>query len=347
MQMKTASAYREATGLELTLELGNFCPLACLHCSQDAGPFRTDSLTLHKSLDIVKEAKSLGADTIAISGGEPLCSPNLLPICRYAKSLGLRVFIYTAGSIVENGGLVAISDKLTDALAGLGVDRLIVNLQASRAELHDRITGRTGSFDNAIKAIKRLTRMGLRVEIHFVPMKLNFQELLAVADLAHELGVAQVNVIRFVPQGRGHRNNSILQLSRDDYISFGQVVIRAVAENKVPIRVSEAFAFLHLKSEYECVAGRKKIVVSGDGAVCPCSAFKGVLRGNPAYNINERSLRDVLNSGIFRSLRETTSLSGLNCGCPAQRLIAESKIEAGIDPNCVTHAWKQATELIT
>jgi MoaA/NifB/PqqE/SkfB family radical SAM enzyme len=317
-----------------------------LHCSQDAGPFRSESLSLEKALEIVREARTLGADTIAISGGEPLCSPNLIPICEFAKSLGLRVFVYTAGSITEKNRLAPINDTLAQNLARLGVDRIIVNLQAANRELHDKVTGRRGSYDNVISSVRKLVSVGLRVEIHFVPMKINFQELPKVVNLAYELGVAQVNVIRFVPQGRGFRNISILQLGREEYESFAQVVILAVRESKVPIRVSEAFAFLHLKSEYQCMAGRKKIVVSGDGAVCPCSAFKGFLAGNPAYNVNERSLRDVLNSGIFRSLRENDSLSGVNCGCPAQRLIADGKIGPGADSNCVTHALKPATELI-
>ena len=340
-----ASTYREPPGLELTLELGNFCPLACLHCSQDAGPFRRDSLSLEKAFEIVREARTLGADTIAISGGEPLCSPNVIPICESAKFLGLRVFIYTAGSIIEKSILTPINNTLAQNLARLGVDRIIVNLQAANRELHDKITGRRGSYDNAMRSMRKLISVGLRVEIHFVPMKINFQELPKVVNLAYKLGVAQVNVIRFVPQGRGFRNNSILQLGREEYESFAQVIMRAVRESEVPIRVSEAFAFLHLKSEYQCMAGRKKIVVSGDGAVCPCSAFKGFLAGNPAYNVNGRSLRDVLNSGIFRSLRENISLSGVNCGCPAQRLIVESEIRPGADPICVTHAPKPATEL--
>ncbi len=339
-----ASAYRESTGLELTLELGNFCPLACLHCSQDAGPFRTNSLSLEKTLEIVRDAKSLGADTIAISGGEPLCSPHLTPVCMLAKSLGLRVFIYTAGSIIEKHMLAPIDNMLAQNFKRLGVDRIIVNLQAATSELHDKITGRHGSYDKALKSIRKLIAAGLRVEIHFVPMKLNFQELPTIAKLANELGVAQVNVIRFVPQGRGLRNDGILQLHREDYVKFTQVLMYAVAESKVPIRVSEAFAFLHLRSEYECMAGLKKIVVSGDGAVCPCSAFKGFLNGNPAYSINERTLHEILNTGIFSGLRDGTCLSGSNCGCPAQRLIIENKLERGPDSNCTTHTVEPVTE---
>jgi len=301
-------------------------------------------LSIKKALEIVKEARSLGADTVAISGGEPLCSPYLTPVCKLAKTLGLRVFIYTAGSIIENHLLAPIDNMLAQNFKRLQVGRIIVNLQAATGELHDKITGRHGSYDNALKSIGKLTDAGLRVEIHFVPMKLNFQELPAIANLANELGIAQVNVIRFVPQGRGLRNDSILQLHREDYEKFTQVLMCTVAESKVPIRVSEAFAFLHLKSEYECMAGRKKIVVSGDGAVCPCSAFKGFLAGHPAYNINERTLHEILNTGIFSDLRNSTSLSGANCGCPAQRLIIDDKLERGPDSNCATHIVESVNE---
>ena len=346
MTSATELTYRESQGLELTLELGNFCPLACLHCSQDAGPFRTESLTLAKSLEIVREARALGADTIAISGGEPLCSPNFVPVCELAKSLDLRVFVYTAGSIVDKDALSPISNGIVQTLAMLKVDRVIVNLQAATRDLHDRITGRRGSYDNAISSMRRLASTGLRVEIHFVPMRCNFRELPAVADLASDLGVAQVNVIRFVPQGRGLRNSGILQLEREDYNAFRQIVTKSIAESKVSIRVSEAFAFLHLKSNYQCLAARKKIVISGDGDVCPCSAFKGILRENPVYNVNGRPLRDILNSGVFQSLRGTNSLWGVNCGCPAQRLLRDGGLKPAPDHNCATHNAKVVTKTI-
>ena len=323
--MEGASAYRESTGLELTLELGNFCPLACLHCSQDAGPFRTNSLPLKKALEIVREAKSLGADTIAISGGEPLCSPHLISICEFAKSMALRVFIYTAGSIIEKNTLAPINNVLAQNLARLGVDRIIVNLQAATKELHDKIAGRHGSYDNAMKSMRKLISAGLRVEIHFVPMKLNLREFTGVANLAKKLGVAQVNVIRFVPQGRGLRNKKLLEPQSDAYDGFSSVLKLTIAESKVPIRISEAFSFLRMKSTYQCRAGRRKLVVSGDGAVCPCAAFKGFLAGNPAYSVNCRSLLEIWNTGIFEGLRDGTN-SAPNCGCPAQRLLVEEKL---------------------
>jgi MoaA/NifB/PqqE/SkfB family radical SAM enzyme len=323
--LEAASAYRESTGLELTLELGNFCPLGCLHCSQDAGPFKTNSLPLKKALEIIGEAKSLGADTIAISGGEPLCSPHLISICEFSKSMALRVFVYTAGSLIEKNTLAPINNVLAENLARLGVDRIIVNLQAATNELHDTITGRHGSYDNAMKSMRKLISEGLRVEIHFVPMKLNIRELTGVADLAKKLGVAQVNVIRFVPQGRGSRNRRILEPQSDDYREFSSVLRLTIAESKLPIRISEAFSFLRMKSTYQCLAGRRKLVVSGDGAVCPCAAFKGFLAGNPAYSVNSRSLLDIWSTGIFEGLRNGTN-SVPNCGCPAQRLLFEGKI---------------------
>lgn len=341
-----SETYREGTGIEVTLELGNFCPLACLHCSQDAGPFRSNNLTLKKAKTIVKEAKMMGADTLAISGGEPICSQLLIPICRFAKALRFRVYIYTAGSMIENHSLVPIADSLAHELEDIRIDRIIINLQAARPELHDRITGRCGSFANAVQTIKKLVALSLRVEIHFVPMKLNIDEIPQVVRLAGQLGVAQMNVIRFVPQGRGERNRKLLEPEMETYHKLSEVLTHIGARPTVPVRISEGFAFMHLKSTYRCMAARGKLTVSGDGTVCPCSAFKGVLKGNPAYNVNSRSLLEILETGIFGELRKSDTLSN-QCGCTAQRLLNEKIMRPGPDPACISNRPQLAPMVLT
>ena len=62
---------------EFKIEVTHRCPLACIHCSSDAGPTVPKEMTEEKCLRILDEAIEMGAEEVAFSGGEPLIWPTL------------------------------------------------------------------------------------------------------------------------------------------------------------------------------------------------------------------------------------------------------------------------------
>jgi MoaA/NifB/PqqE/SkfB family radical SAM enzyme len=71
----------------------------------------------------------------------------------------------------------------------------VVALHGSRADIHDRITRRRGSFHQTCTAIRNLRTINKEVAAKIVLSKLNRGELLATARLARSLGVNEFCVV--------------------------------------------------------------------------------------------------------------------------------------------------------
>lgn len=99
------------------------CPLACRYCSDGQGrPFKEDlsaELPTDEAMTLIDLLRP-DCDTLDITGGEPLCRPDLENLLSHARRVGFRTVLNTKGS-----GLPLRPDvmKLSDVLV-LSVDSL-------------------------------------------------------------------------------------------------------------------------------------------------------------------------------------------------------------------------------
>lgn len=103
------------------------CNLKCKHCYQDAGRALPDELTLREQLEVVEQLIDLDVAILAFSGGEPLLSPNLLPVARRAHDGGMYVTIATNGTLltremVNGEALKILRDHKIEVCASFIVD---------------------------------------------------------------------------------------------------------------------------------------------------------------------------------------------------------------------------------
>src|SRR4030042_3809273 len=82
---------------ELTLELTDWCPLKCLHCSSGSSPSCTNGLPCELALCLVDDAGRLGAAKVSLGGGEPTASESFLPVVRQVLETGMLVEVFTCG----------------------------------------------------------------------------------------------------------------------------------------------------------------------------------------------------------------------------------------------------------
>ena len=211
---------------ELCLEITGACPMACVHCSSfNIGDNRFDMSKLMLSDKVEKtisDFAALGGEVLEISGGEPLLHPNLTDFIEFAKVKGLEVRLYTSGLVgLYSKGISPISREFARKLRGHGLDKMLFNLQGGKAETHERITKTPGSFSIVQQSIRNSKAEFLWVGIHFVPMKPNYRDLYDVIFLCRDLGVDRIGILRFVPQGFGHRICEGEGGLRFDYIPLG------------------------------------------------------------------------------------------------------------------------------
>lgn len=328
---------------ELFIEVTDKCLLNCLHCSTLAGQDRRNEIPLSELKRLVDEGLPLGLKRFSISGGEPFLYPDIITLIRYVKNKKLYLSIYTCGIIQNGNKLISLPDELLEELSVLKVDRLIFSIQGM-FRTHDTLTGIPGSFDLVIESIKKAIAAGIRVELHFVPMSCNIQDIPSIIKLANDLGVPCISFLRLVPQGRCAANQDYLLLDKKQMEKI--VGMKYFCEDKytyLNIRLGAPFSCVHLT--VPCSAGDHKILISPNGEVFPCEAFK-FLRGNrnKIYGSALKDLwekDDLLNKLRILKDEELKSCSNCSCwatckgGCPGQRMLYHGNLEEGPDPLCI------------
>lgn len=168
------------------LELTQRCNNRCLYCYTpwngqcgDYGKNCQNEMSTEEIKDIiVKLQNETGADNIGLSGGEPTLREDLPEILNFLKERGI------SANVITNGTL------LTDELVSKIADKCLfeITLLSYRRDIHDRLAGRVGAWDEAVKGMARVKRADGTPIAVFVATKLNYMDLPTTIDLAIALG---------------------------------------------------------------------------------------------------------------------------------------------------------------
>lgn len=136
----------------LMLEPTHQCNLSCTGCGriQEYRDTLGQSLTIEECLDSVSEC---GAPVVTLTGGEPLIYPPIFELAEELVRRRKHIYFCTNAVLLEKSlPRLPVSNRLT----------LSVHLDGMAAT-HERILGRPGLFDQAIRAIKEAKARGFRV----------------------------------------------------------------------------------------------------------------------------------------------------------------------------------------
>jgi hopanoid biosynthesis associated radical SAM protein HpnH len=165
--------------LVLMLEPTHQCNLACAGCGriQEYRETLGESLTLAQCLESVDEC---GAPVVTVTGGEPLLYPPVFELVQELIHRRKHIYLCTNAILLEKSlPKLPRSKRLT---LSVHVDGL--------AATHDHILGRSGLFDNAIRAIKAAKAQGFRVCTNTTIYKeSDVQEIESLFALLTDIGV--------------------------------------------------------------------------------------------------------------------------------------------------------------
>lgn len=176
---------------EVHVALSARCAAGCTGCYQDARPDgpAADAAALEDDLDALAQ---MGVFEIAVGGGEPLRSPDLVPVVEGIVRRGLVANVTTSGLGLDAARarwLAAHTGQVNVSLDGLG-------------EVYAAARGWDGA-PVALRALRLLREAGARVGVNTVIVAANVDHLDAMADALAALGVTEWHWIRFKPVGRG------------------------------------------------------------------------------------------------------------------------------------------------
>lgn len=155
-------------------------------------------------------------------------------------------------------------------LKNLGLQKVVFDFQGYKEETDEYLMGRKRSMRDALlDSILNASRVGLFTEVHFIPMKPNYKEIVELLELLEIPKVNSVHILDFVPQGRGKQNEELLSLSVEEYQEFLKYL-----EEGSKVFSGTIYLGTSLKKEHHCTAGLQKIHIKYDGTILPCAAFK-------------------------------------------------------------------------
>jgi radical SAM/Cys-rich protein len=138
----------------LQVNVGYVCNQSCLHCHVNAGPTRTESMTLETVQLVLRYLEASGATTLDITGGAPELNPYFRYLVHEARLRGARVIDRCNLTILHQPG----HEDLARFLAAERVD-VVASLPCYTAELVDRQRGK-GVYETSIAAIRELNALG-------------------------------------------------------------------------------------------------------------------------------------------------------------------------------------------
>ena len=174
-----------------TFRLSFDCNNACVFCAQLD---RSESFELSRA-----QLEQLRADHDALTfiGGEPTLDARLLEAVELAHELG-----FSDIGIQTNAQFMAEDPQLLARLAAAGLSDIHLSIHSPDAAAHDYQSGRPGSYEHCMQALRSATRLGLTAVVTTVVTRSNFRELLRMPPLLKRQGAAGW-LIEFVrPYGR-------------------------------------------------------------------------------------------------------------------------------------------------
>jgi len=138
----------------LQVNLGYKCNQTCVHCHVNAGPTRTEMMSLETINDVLAFLQASHVGKLDITGGAPELNEHFRELVSAARSLGAHVMDRCNLTILEQPG----QEDLAQFLADHHVE-VIASMPCYLEENVDRQRGK-GVFDISIRALQLLNRLG-------------------------------------------------------------------------------------------------------------------------------------------------------------------------------------------
>ena len=350
----------------------NRCNLACSHCYQDSEARAiAGELALEEKLALVDQMGRAHMPMLALSGGEPTISPDLLPILLRAQTHGMHTTIATNGTTMT-------LDRAAE-LASAGLRYVEISLDSVNPARHDEFRGHPGMWEKAVAGARNVVATdGMRLGIAMCVHQGNIDEVTDMIALAEDLGAGCFAHFNFIPVGRGlkmvsgditpkQREKLLAILNRkmqEDGIGIistapqlGRMCLVGSPIDQGKATCSHAGSGSGVKARVVakylggCGAGRTYICIEPNGNVTPCvympQRVMGNVRDKPLMEIFRDSVFwDILNDRDHRLHHcEVCSFKNYCGGCRARADAYFGQLHAG-DPGCVFNSkhWDKLVE---
>lgn len=281
--------WQDNTLFAVLLELTYRCNLDCFFCYNDLG-LRGRPLSTDRYLELLDELASLEVMNLILSGGEPLAHPDFFTIGRRARDLGFVVRVKSNG----HGLRGRVARRLKDEVDPYTVD---VSLHGATAEIHDRQTRVTGSFDRLMENLPQLLDLGIRLKVNATLTRWNEHQIEGMLAIADRLGVPISLNPTVSPRDDGDREPLAVAPSREARLRLFRILADRAMRRRTEGGQGESAAEIARPGDEAmptpsvdkvCGAGSSGVTVDPYGNVLPCVQWR-----RPVGNLHEQTMREI------------------------------------------------------
>ncbi len=145
---------RRSTPDTLQINLGYTCNQSCLHCHVNAGPNRTEQMSIETVGQLLQVLAQGNIRTIDLTGGAPEMNPHFRHLVAAARGLGVSVIDRCNLTILEEPGYTDLAEFLADHQV-----KIVASLPCYLEDNVDKQRG-DGVFKTSVRVLQSLNALG-------------------------------------------------------------------------------------------------------------------------------------------------------------------------------------------
>ncbi len=259
------------------INMSTECNLKCEHCFASDFKKNDKPLTIKEWENVADQCNELGSLVFQLTGGEPLCNPEIFDIIKALHPKKNIITVATNATLLDEEKIIKLKES--------GVDVIVVSLDNGEPQEHDNFRGMDGAYEKSMEAIKLCMKNNMKVSIvtTVTHESLRSKGLIRLLDYSKNNHILLLLAI-IAPAGRAMENEDYL-FTKDDSEYLDKEILPH---------------YPNARRDWEtnywttgCGAATEKIYVTSYGEVISCPYIHisfGNIREETIKNIRERML---------------------------------------------------------
>ncbi|MFM9902077.1 MAG: pyrroloquinoline quinone biosynthesis protein PqqE [Polaromonas sp.] len=283
--------------LWLLAELTYRCPLHCVFCYNPTQYAQLhNEMTTAQWVDVMRQARALGAAQLGFSGGEPLLRDDLEELVQEARQLGFYTNLITSG--------VGLTEARALRLKDAGLDHIQLSFQDSTRELNDFLS-HTKTFELKQRVARLIKQHDWPMVLNCVLHRHNLPHVDKIIEMALVLDAEFLELANTQYYGWAWTNRDHLMPTHEQLIEAEAVVQRYRAQPTTRCKILFVVPDYFEERPKACMNGWGSVflAVAPDGVALPCHNARN-LPGLALPRVQDQPLGDIwARSQAFNAFR--------------------------------------------
>ena len=253
-------------GIELTTK----CNLNCVHCYAKHDKYK--DITTEEFKQVFDELVDRGLLEVYLTGGEIFLRRDFEELFVYAKKKGVLVVLLS--------NITMLSQKHIDLFSEYPVELISTTMYGYSEETYERVTQVKGSYRRFMNGLDLIRKNGIELELKFIGMKQNIEDLYKVREFGRQLGVDMVVSLDIHPTRSGSlepmdyrlppRVSYEFDVTDEGRREFWKAVARDLVSGEIGVRPQYAKARFEQGYLYPCSVAHQFVFISSDYQMQGC-----------------------------------------------------------------------------